>query len=144
MAQREATVRVRLLLFVLALAGCTPAKPTIVPADVPVDSAFDLTIGQSIRVQDPETVIRLISVPEDSRCPTSGQCIWAGNGRVRLVVASADRADTIDLNTTLDPHERAAGQLTVRLVALNPPRTDPKAIPPADYRATLIASVRPR
>jgi hypothetical protein len=61
---------------------------------------------------------------------------------VRLQVERGGQIDTLDLNTTLDPREQPAGPLTIRLVALNPERTESKEIPLRDYRATLVASLR--
>ena len=131
-------------LVALTVAACNATTPTPTPIDVRVDSTFELAIGQSVRVREPGVTIRLVSVLDDSRCPTGGQvrCVWAGNGRVRLQVERGDQTDTLDLNTMLDPRERPAGPLSIRLVALTPERTESKAIPLRDYRATLVASVR--
>jgi hypothetical protein len=103
-----------------------------------------LAVGQSARLHAPEATIHLVAVPEDSRCPSDPriQCVWAGNGRVRLSVESAGRIDTVDLNTTLAPREQAAGPLSIRLVSLDPQPRGTGAVPSGDYRATLLASVR--
>ena len=131
-------------LVALTAAACTATTPTPIPIDVHVDSTFELAIGQSVRLREPGVTIQLVAVLDDSRCPTGAQvrCVWAGNGRVRLQVERGDQTDTLDLNTMLDPREQPAGPLSIRLVALTPERTESKAIPLRDYRATLVASLR--
>lgn len=136
-------MRVPMILLAMTAAACAPTRPTV-PADIPVDSAFELAIGQAVRVRDADATVQLVSVPEDSRCPVSPtiRCVWAGNGRVRLRVERGAQVDTLDLNTTLQPRERLAGTLNLRLVALSPEPTGDKSIPAGDYRARLVASVR--
>ena len=134
-------MRIPIILLASLAAACAVRTPTSVPTDARVDSAFELTIGQPVRLREPDALIQMISVPEDSRCPTDVVCVWAGNGRVRLQVQRGGQTDTLDLNTTLDPHERVVGSLRIKLIALDPKKTQARAIPAAEYRATLVVSL---
>ena len=63
----------------LVLAACATVPP---PAPLPGPFA---AIGQSAVVGG--LVIRPLAVLEDSRCPASVQCVWAGQVRIRAALA---------------------------------------------------------
>jgi hypothetical protein len=127
-------MRIKVMLLALAAASCNGA-----PTEVRVDQAFDLKVGQSARLEELDATIRFISVSEDSRCPKTVVCVWAGNGRVRLEVVRTDRTDTLELNTGIEPRTGQNGPLLLRLDALSPWPEDTHGIPAQDYRATLVA-----
>ena len=132
-------IRSLVVLAIVVDAGCTSAATSTALPQVALDSAFELGVGQTVRLDESNTTLRMIAVTEDSRCPATAQCIWAGNGRVQLEIITDTRSDTGSVNTTLDPRALMAGSFTVRLVALNPePGTE--KIPAEKYRATLVVS----
>ena len=124
--------------------GCGAHSPATAPIDVPAGQVFELAIGQSARLSGPIATIAFIAVRNDSRCPVGPLtlCVSAGNAQVRLEVAQSGRADTLDLNTDVDPKERSVGTLLIRLTALSPVSTDGSPVPFAQYRASIVASGR--
>lgn len=77
--------------------------------------------------------ISLRGVPEDSRCPTGVQCVWAGRARVRLRVDSANYQRSIDLRT--DSASAVVFGHTITLDSLVPYPKSGQTIAPKDYRA---------
>ena len=74
--------------------------------------------------------VRPLNLLEDSRCPQSVQCVWAGQVRIGALVNNQPRE-----LTSGKPIAVAGGQLT--LVDVQPPRRAPDAIPPGAYRFTF-------
>lgn len=47
-----------------------------------------------------KVVIRFLELVEDSRCPTGTQCIWAGNGKIKVSIKrGAGAARVFDMDT---------------------------------------------
>jgi len=89
-------------MIVAGLALAVPACGKGTGSTVPVDGKeFTLQMGESVRLEGTQSIIQFLAVPEDSRCPSGVQCIWAGNARVSLKLD----ATQFDLNTTVEPHE---------------------------------------
>ena len=74
--------------------------------------------------------VRPLTLLEDSRCPQSVQCVWAGQVRIGALVNNQPRE-----LTSGKPIAVAGGQLT--LVDVAPPRRTPDAIPLGAYRFTF-------
>lgn len=105
---------------------------------VAVDRDFDLSPGQSATVNGGALTISFTGVPEDSRCPVGVQCIWAGNGKVSLVLTdSSGERSSASLNTTLEPRAIRIGGYEIRLTGLTPDPKQGEPIPPPSYVATL-------
>jgi hypothetical protein len=84
--------------------------------------------------------VAFMQLIEDSRCPSSVVCVWAGNGAVRLDITSGSGTQSVTLNTTggpAFPSEATVAGLTFTLVELNPARKTPDPIPAQQYRATI-------
>src|SRR5687768_8422128 len=101
-----------IVLACLALAACegqgisTPVEPARAASvrTVYLDQPFQLRVGESVVVSGESLTVTMNGVPEDSRCPTGVQCVWAGNARVSVTLAKTGQAaQSFDLNTTLDP-----------------------------------------
>jgi predicted small secreted protein len=75
-----------------------------------------------------------ISVDEDSRCPASVQCIWAGQVRVKVLVEPAGANHAV-FATLGQPLGVDGGTLLVEQVT--PQRTSTAQIPPSHYSFTL-------
>jgi hypothetical protein len=116
--------------------GSAPAT-SIVAA---VDRDFDLSPGQSARVDGSALTISFIGVTEDSRCPVGVQCVWAGNAVVSLsVMVNGDVRSSTSLNTTLTPRSVRIAGYEISLVALKPEPKQGVPIPQASYVTTLRA-----
>ena len=84
--------------------------------------------------------VSFAQVVEDSRCPASVQCPWAGNGAVRLDITSGGNVQSVKLNTaggTGFPREASVSGYTFTLENLDPQKQTPGPIPEQQYRATI-------
>ncbi len=66
-------------LFVLLLAACTTTS-------MPRSDGSDVALGQEAMVDGP--VVKPIAVIEDSRCPMNARCVWAGQVRLSVRIAT--------------------------------------------------------
>lgn len=141
-----------IVLACLALAACegqgtsTLVEPVQPPAravsvrTVYLDQPFQLRVGESVVVNGESLTVTMDAVPEDSRCPTGLQCLWAGNARVSVTLArTGQAAQSFDLNTTLDPKTATYLDYQIELVALDPyPTSRGGPIGQSKYRATFV------
>lgn len=75
--------------------------------------------------------VRPLAVLEDSRCPASVQCVWAGRVRISAQV-SGEGTRELTLGESLTV---SGGTLT--LVDVRPSKRTPEAIPPREYQFTF-------
>ena len=124
------------LAVALALAGCGDSTASKVqPAPSRTDAV--LTIGQDVLV-DSVLRVAVIGVPADSRCPTSVQCVWAGDGAVAITHSLGDGPSLPDtLHTTIDPKSVRFGGYLITLLDLTPHPSRPGPIPAEDYTVRL-------
>jgi len=103
------------------------------------NSVFTLNAGQRVTIEGERLVIKFNTVYEDSRCPVNAACVWAGNGQVEFEVIDSDGQNkTVILNTEDEPKTVVLKNHLLKLIALNPPRTDGLAILPKDYKVTVL------
>ena len=108
-----------------------------------VGREFKIRVGRTVTFKGESLRLRFVRVPEDSRCPTNVDCIWAGNAEV-LIEASAGGARgkrVLALNTNAS--QGRAGEVeyrryTVKLVGLSPYPQSTRKIRPGEYIATLL------
>jgi hypothetical protein len=112
------------MLAAIALAGCAT-----VPAPHPAGGVARAALGQRVYVDGP--YVTPLAVLEDSRCPASVQCVWAGQVRLSMKIELGSRSEIREI-ATQEPIEVADGKLT--LVEVQPARRTPDAIPPTAYR----------
>ena len=113
------------LLFLLALAACATMPP---PASAgPTAGIGQLAAVESIRV-------RPLALLEDSRCPASVRCVWAGQVRIRAEIMSRSGREVREM-TSDKPVTVAGGTLT--LVEVEPSKVAPVATDPRSYRFTF-------
>jgi hypothetical protein len=112
------------LLALFALAACATVPPT--PA-VPV-AKFGETARAGI------LSVRPLALLEDSRCPASVQCVWAGQVRIRVEITDMMGRGMREL-TLGQPLQLDGG--TVTLVSVEPPKLVPGATDPGAYRFTF-------
>jgi len=120
----------------LALAACQSVTA------VQRDGTFTLQVGDRASVTNGSFVVRFVSVPNDSRCPTNVQCVWAGDAVVHLDLTSSGRTHTVDLHTNSTSGEVSAvydGQV-VELLDLTPSPHSSQTINQGDYTARLRIS----
>ncbi len=116
-------IRTAPLLVLLALASCTtvPQRDYANGPTAPLNEVANLD----------GLTVRPIAVIEDSRCPASVQCVWAGRVRISAEVGGeGTRELTLGESLTL-----SGGTLT--LVDVRPSKRTPEAIAPRDYQFTF-------
>lgn len=110
------------LLALLALAACATV-PSAKQSPGPTAG-----FGQLARAGD--LVVRPLELLEDSRCPATVQCVWAGQVRIRAEIIGAAGSEVREL--TLGKPVAAAGG-TLRLIEVEPPKVKPGATDPSRY-----------
>ena len=108
-----------LLFALLALASCTS-----VVALPPGPAA----LGKFTAVEGLQ--VRPLAVLEDSRCPASVQCVWAGQVRIRAEIFSRSGREFREM-TLGQPIAVSGGRLT--LAAVEPPKAKPGATKAGEY-----------
>ena len=124
---------------VFALVALACSSPTDPDSSAIRDETFVLRYGNTEQLGN-DLRVSFVELVEDSRCPASVQCVWQGNGAIRLDVAAAGRSQSIKLNTvggTTFPREATAEGYTFILMELDPQRATPDPVPPQQYRATI-------
>ena len=133
-----------LLLLLLLIAGAL--APNLIAAAFTQGPArlgkeFAIKAGEQLKLEGSDFQVKFVGVPQDSRCPTGVNCIWAGNAEVTLNLNYDKCTTNLTLNTHDSPQtkqEGKAGAFSVKLIKLDPyPRADEK-IAASDYVATLV------
>jgi len=128
--------------FLMAMAcgaGDRPGSPTVV-----LGREFQLRPGQSTSVPGAGFALKFEKVENDSRCPVDVTCVWEGDAAVVVKLISPPAAEeTKELHTSKGegrPGELERNAFVIRLVKLTPVPRSTATIPPADYRATFVAT----
>jgi hypothetical protein len=101
---------------------------------------FDVRVGETAYIADTRLSVRVIEVPEDSRCPRDAVCVWAGNARVSLALRDGSRTDDVDLNSTVEPRAVTLWGYTVQLVDVKPVPVAGQPIPAREYVIRLAVT----
>lgn len=113
-------------------AESSPPSPTADPAQIERSTASqNATVGRAARLKVGEVAfyesdgleVRFLAVVEDSRCPTSAQCIQAGRARVSIQVranAGNHAILTIEVSGSDDRRTRVVGAHTLTVLELEP------------------------
>lgn len=78
--------------------------------------------------------VRPLALLEDSRCPASVQCIWAGQVRIRAEVISRSGREVREM--TLGASVAVSGGM-LTFVDAEPPKVTPGTTDPSTYRFTF-------
>jgi hypothetical protein len=132
-------MRSTLALVLVLAAGCGP----ITEFRLRTGDTFTLGVGDTASVAELNLWLRFSRVTDDSRCPSQGVCVWAGDAAVVLELAPLVGDSKLDtLHTTLDPQSVPVGGAELHLVRLDPYPETAGSIPAGAYRVTLVT--RPR
>jgi hypothetical protein len=127
---------------VLAACGAQSELQTAPSSAVVGDTTFlELPVGTSASAG--EIIVAFDSVLGDSRCPTGVQCVWAGNGEVRLTLTRGVDVEAVGLNTTVEPRETAFFGYLVTLRELAPYPVYDEPLDPEEYVATIAVVETP-
>ncbi len=113
------------LLMTLVLAACATVPP---PRSAQPTAAFGQTASAGV------LSVRPLALLEDSRCPASVQCVWAGQVRIRAEITDEMGRGLREL-TQGQPLQLDGG--TVTLIAVDPPKLAPGTTDPRAYRFTF-------
>ncbi|KHD06014.1 hypothetical protein PN36_18145 [Candidatus Thiomargarita nelsonii] len=105
------------------------------PVKAQLGVPFNLFVGQSAILDDLE--IQFVAIQEDSRCPTDGNCIWAGNV---VVVLQVPKGGEVLLNTNSDvgPTAVKLDKYRLELEKVSPEPISTQAI--SEYEITLVVT----
>jgi hypothetical protein len=130
------------LLLGLAILGCASVPKADVQAQL--DEPFTLKIGQTAYLQSEDVFVKLVGIPEDSRCPSDVVCVWAGQVKAALEVRKGPGAPQA-INVTyqggigLEFVEEFDGH-QITLVKVEPYPKSTQQISPSEYTATIRVS----
>ena len=128
----------------LQLAACTSSStlPTAPTVTVPMGSDFTLAPNQSAIVNPGDVQLTFGGVTNESRCPTSVQCVQAGSARIALRVVSTTGSRDLAVETRPSSDTASIDGFLVRLVGVAPVPGNFDPIPAASYRATLRVTTK--
>jgi hypothetical protein len=121
---------------VLALQACASVENVIIAEP---DVAFSLPVGKTAGVSGSPTRITFTQVRDDSRCPRSVVCVWAGDASIELTVSrEGSPSETALLRLSSPTQEAQVGGLVIRFVGLDPYPETPQPNTPRAYVAELV------
>jgi hypothetical protein len=112
-----------------------------------LEDPFQLAINQTAVIAANNMIsMEFLDVPEDSRCPSFVECIWAGQVIVSLNVSEFSSVPLI-FNLTLGPSPsnstaRSVDTHIIELLQVDPYPIREEEIAKSDYRATFLISER--
>jgi ABC-type glycerol-3-phosphate transport system substrate-binding protein len=132
----------RTLLLATLLAACGPqaeaptdTKPAPTVSMVGDTAILELPVGKSANNGD--ITVTFDGVSEDSRCPEDVQCVWAGNGAIRLTLEGGDEMEVVIVNSTLQPREVSFFGYVIGFRDLTPYPATTEPSDPGAYVATI-------
>lgn len=130
------------LLVLAPLGGCTQGD-VLAPAagplrDVALNQTVTLAPGEEALLQGSSLRVRFLEVRQDSRCPSTLTCVWAGRVQASLLVSHAGALHSVVLGLW-EPDATAVvvGGYRVELQDVLPHPETETPIPAEDYRAVL-------
>ncbi len=125
-----------ILAIVFITCQSTPVETSGVEPEVNLGENFAIKIGEETQVKGSDVTISFKDVSEDTRCPISFSCVWAGNAKLSIQV----KGEGLELNTVSDPQTISSDGYSIALVTLDPYTEDARVIPKNKYVATLVVT----
>ena len=103
---------------------------------------FQFRINQTAIIMPNNMSLRLLDVPEDSRCPAFVVCVWPGQVTVSLNVTESSFRGVLNLTLGLSPSNTSSTNVDnhiIELLQVEPHPMRDEQILKSDYSATLIA-----
>lgn len=130
-------------LALAAACGTQGATPLTPDSDFTLQQAADsipLAIGKDVKVGD--VWMTFSDVPNDSRCPSKMQCVWAGDAVAAIAVHPGCYKEgckaasmLLSLHTNLEPKSGSGWGHKVTLLSLVPYPDDPASVDRSRYVA---------
>ncbi len=127
-----------LIILAIVFISCqsTPVETSAVEPEVNLGENFSIKIGEETQVKGSDVTISFKDVSEDSRCPTSVDCVWAGNAKLSILAKGED----LEFNTVSDSQIISVDGYSIELVTLAPYPEEFGEISKNKYIATLIVT----
>ncbi len=126
------------LLTTTILSACN-SSPTDPASNLPV--TVQLQVGESVVLASGGLSVSYLETTQDSRCPVAVECVWEGEGVVRISLSDDGGVlGSPSLSTNVHGSSPTAVRLDrylLTLIELDPYPETPGGIPPSDYRLTL-------
>jgi len=116
------------LLIAFALAACGRGGAAA------LNEPFQLAPGEWAHFKTEDLEIGFAGIDEDSRCPSTVACVWAGQVVVRLTLRRNSRNKDVAVRET---EGVTVDGYTINILQVLPPRVSSSPVAPADYRVTL-------
>lgn len=105
---------------------------------VHVQREFNLRAGSEAIVKEAGLKVTFVEMVEDSRCPEGVNCIWAGNGKIKITLKKGShKSVSFELNTMSEPKSYSCQGYEITLVKLDPYPKHDVPTRKRDYIATL-------
>jgi hypothetical protein len=102
------------------------------------NQTFGIKYGESKNNTYSGIIIKLDSVLNDSRCPSDGICVWAGNAEVRFIYSTSKEQVSFVLNTLSSFRtDTLINGYRIKLIALTPYPKIAGSIKQSDYKADI-------
>ena len=126
-----------IIAFILAfvITGCDKEKNEIINTIILGDTT-EISMSETIHNYQNNISIKLDSILNDSRCPTSVDCIWAENAEVKYIFTQNDIENIIVLNTLGESNFKSdtiINGYTIELINLHPYPEEPGEIGQGNY-----------
>ena len=99
------------------------------------DEDFELTIGETVRIEPGDLIIEATDISEDSRCPSKVVCVWAGRVTVQLEIEYLGIQHSVALSIGGSQESDAViiDDIEVKLLSVLPYPEEPGGIEKEDY-----------
>ncbi|MFC2096879.1 hypothetical protein ACFLSI_00960 [Bacteroidota bacterium] len=131
-----------IIAFILAfvITGCDKEKNEIINTIIFGDTT-EISMNEKLYNYENNISIKLDSILNDSRCPASVDCIWAGNAEVKYIFTQNDIENTIILNTLGGSNFKSDTIITgytIELINLYPYPEEPGEIGQGNYYSDVL------
>jgi hypothetical protein len=126
---------------ILAIAYAQPSEDSNAITTA-LGEPFQLQINQTANIMPNNMSIRLLDVPEDSRCPAFVVCVWPGQVTVSLNVTESSFSKVLNLTLGPSPSNSSIANVDshiVELLQVEPHLMGDEQIPKSDYSVVLMA-----
>jgi len=131
---------IAVILLVIVFARCDKDNNNQVNKLILGDTV-ELSINETIHNYDKNISIRMDSVLNDSRCPSSVICVWEGNAEVRFIFTHNNDETSFSLNTNVGNNfktDSIVNGYRIEMINLYPYPENPGIIPQKDYQADIL------
>ena len=94
-------------------------KEKLIAKNIEINKEFDAKIGDSVIIKSESISLNILSLKEESRCPSDVQCIQAGQAVFNLSFISQGKTEDFTLSTMRET-EKTIGNYIIKLIKVIP------------------------